>query len=102
MDLPLQSPFSKPRTLTTNINNDAVGLDQEKTLPTDLMKPVMGLIPVAKRTKKNVFTMKARYTSETKFSFLLWKTPFQFTPYLVERVACLNLMKTKQKQKKIT
>lgn len=62
----------------------------------------MGLIPVAKRTKKNVFTMKARYTSETKFSFLLWKTPFQFTPYLVERVACLNLMKTKQKQKKIT
>ena len=62
----------------------------------------MGLIPEAKRTKKNVFTMKARYTSETKFSFLLWKTTFQFTPYLVERVACLNLMKTKQKQKKIT
>lgn len=61
----------KPRTLTTNINSDAVGLDQEKTLPTDLMKPVMGLIPLAKRTKKNVFTMKARYTSKTKFSFLL-------------------------------
>ena len=41
-------------TLTMNINSDAVGLDQEKTLPTDLMKPVMGLIPVAKRTKKKV------------------------------------------------
>ena len=46
--------ISHAGTLTTNINSDAVGLDQEKTLPTDLMKPVIGLIPAAKRTKKKV------------------------------------------------
>ena len=45
--------------------------------------------------------MKARYTSKTKSSFLLWKNTFSFTPYPAESVACLNLQeKNKTKQNK--
>ena len=43
--------------------------------------------------------MKARYTSKTKFSFLLWKNTFSFTPYPAESVACLNLQEKKKKNK---
>ena len=37
--------------LTTNIKKDAVGFDHVSTFPTDLIKPVIGLIPVPLRKK---------------------------------------------------
>lgn len=41
--------------LTRNIKKDAVGLYQVKTFRTDLMKPVIGLMPAATEKKRSCY-----------------------------------------------